>query len=149
MVTQKKYETDSFENAEGKYDLTGTLTDDDGNPIPQVDLAIKCEDDGSEYSATTDSDGKFLVENVGPGKYTVRVDSDDYEKTSEEHQVGDSSNEDSDSGSGSTNSDDESTESSNESGTDEESTDASSDNDQAEDSNTDEGDDLNNDIAAG
>jgi len=94
MVTQRQYETEAFESADQKYDLTGTLADDDGNPLSQVDLAIKCDDDGTEYSATTDSDGKFLVENVGPGKYTVTVNSDDYEKTSEEHQVGESSDED-------------------------------------------------------
>jgi hypothetical protein len=128
MVTQQKYETDAFEASEGKYDITGSLKDDDGNPLSNVDLAIKCEDDGSEYSATTDSDGNFLVENVGPGKYTVTLDSDDYEKTSEEHQVGESSNDDSDSStddSGNDASKDSSDESSNEQG----STDGSSEND--------------------
>jgi hypothetical protein len=98
MVSQQKYETDAFESADSKYDITGTLKDEDGNPLSQVDLTIKCEDDGSEYSATTDSDGNFLIENVNPGKYTVTVDSDEYEKTSEEHQVGQSADEDSDSG---------------------------------------------------
>lgn len=94
MVTQRQYETEAFESADKKYDLMGTLADDDGNPLSEVDLAIKCEDDGTEYSATTDSDGKFLVENVGPGKYTVTVNADDYEKTSEEHQVGETSDSD-------------------------------------------------------
>ena len=106
MVTQRQYETEAFETADKKYDLMGTLTDSDGNPLSQVDLAIKCENDGTEYSATTDSDGKFLIENVGPGKYTVTTSSDDYEKTSGEHQVGESSDDDNSSDSSEAKSDD-------------------------------------------
>jgi hypothetical protein len=88
LVTQRQYETDDFEGQDGKYDLTGTLSDDDGNPITDADLSVKSEDDGSEYSVKTDSDGKFVLENVPAGKYTVTLDSDDYQEISEEHTIG-------------------------------------------------------------
>jgi hypothetical protein len=141
VVTQRQYETEAFESADKKYDLMGTLTDDDGNSIAEVDLAIKCEDDGTEYSATTDSDGKFLLENVGPGKYTVTVDSEDYVKTSEDHQVGDGSDEETSAGSDDSGSDDnDEAKTSDESETDE-SADQSSDESETKSSNDEEGSD--------
>jgi hypothetical protein len=95
-VTQRQYETDDFEGQDGKYDLTGTLSDDDGNPISDADLSVKSEDDGSEYSVKTDSDGKFALENVPAGKYTVTLDLDDYDQITEEHVVGDDDSTDGD-----------------------------------------------------
>lgn len=49
------------------YDITGTLTDEDGNPIPDavVDIGGK--------TGKTDEDGKFTVEDVPAGTHTVTV----------------------------------------------------------------------------
>ena len=63
------------------------MLDEDGNPLPDVDLLIKCDEDGEEYSAKTDSEGQFLLENVKSGNYSVSVQSSDYHGSAT-HEVG-------------------------------------------------------------
>lgn len=55
------------------YDISGTLTDEDGNPIPDavVDIGGK--------TGTTDENGKFTVEDVPAGTHTVIVKDDNGE----------------------------------------------------------------------
>lgn len=77
-MERKKYEAEAIQAGGGIYKLEGVVSDEDGNPLADVDLSIKSEEDDEEYSAKTDSDGKFLVEDVSGGKYTVTIQSDIY-----------------------------------------------------------------------
>ncbi|OLD04525.1 MAG: hypothetical protein AUJ07_03780 [Crenarchaeota archaeon 13_1_40CM_3_53_5] len=100
MPSERRYELETFQ-AGGEFDLDGEVVDDDGNPVSNVTLVVKGEaDDSKEYSVQTDSDGKFLLENVKEGKYTVTLQPDetesaDNDESPEETQASEQGGEDS------------------------------------------------------
>ncbi|WP_116770751.1 TonB-dependent receptor domain-containing protein [Maribacter litoralis] len=53
----------------GQLQISGQVTDEQGNPIPNAELYIK----ELERLETTDSEGTFLVENIVLGTYTIVV----------------------------------------------------------------------------
>jgi len=53
----------------GQLQISGQVTDEQGNPIPDAELYIK----ELERLETTDSEGSFLVENIVLGTYTIVV----------------------------------------------------------------------------
>ena len=103
MPTEHRYEVETFQAGQD-FDLDGEVVDDEGNPVSNVTLVVKSEEDDSKnYSVQTDSDGKFLLEKVKKGKYTVTLQSDetdetesaDNDKSPEETQASDQGGEDS------------------------------------------------------
>lgn len=56
--------------------LTGTVTDEStGEPLPFVNIILV----GTNLGAATDIDGNFVVLNISPGRYTVRVQAIGYQ----------------------------------------------------------------------
>src|SRR3974377_280474 len=51
--------------------IIGTVTHSLGAPLPDVNIKIK----GSYKGTATDSEGKYIINNVNPGEYTVAVSS--------------------------------------------------------------------------
>lgn len=50
--------------------IQGQVSTFDGVPIPAVVVRL----DGTEYSTTTDKDGRFLLEAISPGEYALLVE---------------------------------------------------------------------------
>lgn len=60
----------NFLFAQSKGRLEGVITDKANNqPLPGVNILLK----GTYYGAASDFDGKFRIENISPGTYTVEV----------------------------------------------------------------------------
>jgi hypothetical protein len=54
-------------------DVTGLVTDTSGNPLSDARVRLVPQNAGRAYSATTDSNGDYVVDNVLDGNYTVKV----------------------------------------------------------------------------
>ena len=65
--------------ANAGYDITGTVKDQDGDPL--VGAIIKISD--TYFITTTDSDGKYAFKNVDEGSYTISVDMIGYKTISQ------------------------------------------------------------------
>ena len=64
-------------SADGLGAVKGTVTDaDTGDPVK----GVKVEVVGTQKSATTDADGKYLMSNIKPGKYDVKASHWDYQE---------------------------------------------------------------------
>jgi iron complex outermembrane receptor protein len=50
--------------------ITGTVTGEDGEPVPFAQVIVE----GTNLGAVAGEDGSFVIENVPPGTYTLRVD---------------------------------------------------------------------------
>jgi hypothetical protein len=61
--------------------LTGRALDSDGKPKEK--LAVLVSSENGEFKAMTDKDGVYSLENLPPGKYTIRVDSEEYKGVEE------------------------------------------------------------------
>ncbi|MGH8776066.1 MAG: MSCRAMM family protein [Jiangellaceae bacterium] len=55
--------------------VSGAVTDDDGNPVPGAVVTV--DGPGGTFTATTDSSGNYLVDQVPPGDYTITVEPPD------------------------------------------------------------------------
>ncbi|MFA5269193.1 MAG: carboxypeptidase regulatory-like domain-containing protein, partial [Methanoregula sp.] len=66
--------------------ITGRVLDAEGNPKAGVTVTVT--GDSGEYSVDTDDEGLYRIEDVTPGTYTVKVDSEEYEGSEEEVTVG-------------------------------------------------------------
>jgi hypothetical protein len=66
--------------------LTGKVLDAGGNPKAGVKVTVSGE--SGEYSVETDEEGMYRIEEVTPGSYTVKVDSEEYEGAGEDVTVG-------------------------------------------------------------
>jgi hypothetical protein len=53
--------------------LEGTVTDDEGSPLPGAEVTIRNMDTGYSHSAITRIDGTYIVSGIQPGKYEVSV----------------------------------------------------------------------------
>ena len=61
--------------------ISGTITEDDSeNPLEGADVVVR----GTNVGASTDSDGKYLLENIDPGEYVLDVFYIGYETVSRE-----------------------------------------------------------------
>ena len=54
-----------------EYDIGGTVTDEDGNPVPGATVDI------GGNTGTTDEDGDFLIEDVPPGTWPIVITDED------------------------------------------------------------------------
>lgn len=54
-----------------EYDIGGTVTDEDGNPVPGATVDI------GGNTGTTDEDGNFLIEDVPPGTWPIVITDED------------------------------------------------------------------------
>ncbi len=63
-----------------KFDLSGTVTDNSGNPI--MGASIKLEGDES-YSTSTDETGAYIIRDIYEYQYTLTVEKNNYVGTSE------------------------------------------------------------------
>ena len=52
---------------QGNHDISGTITDEDGNPVPDATVDI------GGHTGVTDEDGNFTVEDVPEGRHPVTV----------------------------------------------------------------------------
>ena len=60
----------NFNFAQSKGKLEGVITDRANNqPLPGVNILLK----GTYYGSASDFDGKYRIENINPGIYTVEV----------------------------------------------------------------------------
>ena len=67
------------EKARDSYNkLVGRVVDDEGNPISNVKVIARGEE--AEYSAITDENGEYVIENLEPGEYEVFVEGYEEEK---------------------------------------------------------------------
>src|SRR5437764_7744608 len=53
--------------------LTGVVADPSGAVVPGARAVLTDEQKGFSYSATADSDGRFVLRNLPPGKYSLSV----------------------------------------------------------------------------
>nr|WP_304188751.1 TonB-dependent receptor [Rhodothermus marinus] len=54
--------------------LTGTVTDEQGNPLPGANIVVVHEPTGTQYGTTTQIDGRYTLLNLKPGgPYTITV----------------------------------------------------------------------------
>jgi hypothetical protein len=53
--------------------LTGVATDPSGAVIPGARVVLTDDDKGFKYTATTDSEGRYILRNLPPGKYSLTV----------------------------------------------------------------------------
>jgi hypothetical protein len=70
-------EAEAEECDEGVNAITGRVLDSEGNPKKGVKVTVKFGD--GEYSAETDDDGVYRLENLEPGEYTATVEEEGYE----------------------------------------------------------------------
>jgi len=64
------------------YSISGKVVDAQGQPLEGLSVSA-----GYSYNATTDESGKYLIEGVPEGIYTVRVTSPDYLTEPENHVI--------------------------------------------------------------
>jgi len=55
--------------------LSGAVTDTSGALLPNAKVTVRNTATGAESVSTTNSSGNFILPNVEPGKYTVRIES--------------------------------------------------------------------------
>src|SRR5437773_118629 len=53
--------------------LTGVATDPSGAVIPGANVVLTDDEKGFKYTATTDSEGRYILRNLPPGKYSLTV----------------------------------------------------------------------------
>src|SRR6266567_4032560 len=75
-------------NAQGKIVLKGTLMDSSGAPVPGMDVKLRSLADAKELQASSDEDGYFEFEGLGPGKYVVDIAAPGFERVSEPVEIG-------------------------------------------------------------
>src|SRR6266446_10231493 len=51
--------------------LTGVATDPSGAVIPGANVVLTDDEKGFKYTATTDSEGRYILRNLPPGKYSL------------------------------------------------------------------------------
>ncbi len=78
----KQWAKDEAEKAmEGINYLTGKVLDSEGKPRSRVKVLAKYSE--GEYSVETNEEGLYRIEELPPGKYSVTVDSEEYEGVKE------------------------------------------------------------------
>ena len=66
--------------------LIGKILDADSTP--KTGMTVIASGNEGEFNAETDDEGRYRIENVPPGKYTITVDSEEYEGSEEVISVG-------------------------------------------------------------
>jgi hypothetical protein len=61
--------------------IVGTVTDPNGSPVPNATVRATLSSTEQAYEATTDEEGKFLLRDLPPGMYEVRVTSSGFSDT--------------------------------------------------------------------
>lgn len=61
--------------------ISGVLTDSSGAVIPGAKVTLVDQNKGFHFSATSDSDGRYLYRSIPPGVYTVTVEMAGFAKT--------------------------------------------------------------------
>ncbi len=72
-------EEEAENGEEGVNVITGRVLDSGGNPRKGVKVTVRSAD--GEYSAETDDEGIYRLENLAPGEYTATVEEEGYEGT--------------------------------------------------------------------
>jgi len=71
---QAKIQRVAVKNQESK--IVGTVSDENGAVIPNIEVILINEATKEKFSAKTDSEGEFKILNLADGKYTVQVKHD-------------------------------------------------------------------------
>jgi hypothetical protein len=58
----------------GRSDISGTILDSGKAVLPGATVTVTNEDNGLERSMITDGEGKFILPNLQPGRYTVKAE---------------------------------------------------------------------------
>ena len=58
----------------GRSDISGTILDSGKAVLPGATVTVTNEDNGLERSTITDGEGKFILPNLQPGRYTVKAE---------------------------------------------------------------------------
>src|SRR5216684_732209 len=53
--------------------LTGVATDPSGALVPGAHVVLTDDEKGFKYTATTDGEGRYILRNLPPGRYTLAV----------------------------------------------------------------------------
>jgi iron complex outermembrane recepter protein len=75
-----------FLMASEQVSLVGKVTDEDNRPVKEITVTL---DGKSNLLAITDSIGYFTIKKITPGKYSLKIKSNDYESHSEEITISD------------------------------------------------------------
>ncbi len=54
--------------------ITGTVQDQSQGSLPGVSVVVESRDTGASRTAVTDAEGRFVVTNLGPGRYVVKAE---------------------------------------------------------------------------
>jgi len=71
--------------------LSGAVTDTSGALLPNARVTVRNTATGAESVSTTNSSGNFILPNVEPGKYTVRIESPGFQSATVENVLVDAS----------------------------------------------------------
>jgi hypothetical protein len=65
------------------------VKDPTSEPIKKalIELIAESQNDGSNYTAVTDADGRFVIENIAPGQYRLFVERAGYREVSRNHRA--------------------------------------------------------------
>jgi len=75
----------NFAVGSAQYNITGTVTDDDGNPLFGVNVVLQ----GQQKGAVTDIDGKYIIADIEEGDYNLAASYIGYATQQKEVSVGD------------------------------------------------------------
>ena len=64
--------------------LSGTVTDPSQAVVPRVQVTAVDSEKGFSFAATTDSDGRYLIRQLPPGKYDVSVEASSFQRQKKE-----------------------------------------------------------------
>src|SRR5215813_11835445 len=61
--------------------ITGTITDPSDRVIPRAKIEVFAEDRGQQYKVETNDSGNYLLTQLRPGSYRIKVQADGFQTT--------------------------------------------------------------------
>ena len=61
--------------------ITGTITDPSDRVIPRAKIEVFAEDRGQQYKVETNDSGNYLLTQLRPGSYRIKIQADGFQTT--------------------------------------------------------------------